>query len=437
MIPEQRLELKLEQRLATVLIQRLDLLQLPELELLQLLKQKLEENLFLEKEEEEKELPLPEEIDDWGTYPRSLEPNLAKAQNFPIPISKPRLKEFLLSQLRITIKDPKLLEIGEYIIYELDEDGYLPVSVEKIAEFFDEDHKIVELLLKQIQRFEPVGIGARDLQECLLIQLESNKKTPKIAISIVKNYFKDFIAQDYEKIKLKLKISGLDLEKALQHIKLCRPKPGKTWEGDVKYVLPEILIERREEEWVASLTGEWIPKINISKPYQAMLKDLSALNTEEKDYLRKKWQEAKFLIEGIEKRRETLTAIADYIVKNELDFLNHKSNSLKFLTLQEVADGISRNVSTISRAVKGKWVQTPRGAFKLKNFFSGGKIKNYPEIVHRIKELIAQEDKSCPLRDPEISQILQKEGSKIARTTVIKYRTHLGIPTASKRRIRE
>ncbi len=432
---EQRLNLKLEQRLATVLIQRLDLLQLPELELLQLLKQRLEENLFLEKEGEEKELPLPEEIDDWDTYPK-MEYSPTREKNFPIPLSKLELKEFLLSQLRITIIEPKLLEIGEYIIYELDEDGYLPISIEKIAEFFDEDPKIVEILLKQIQRFEPIGVGARNLQECLLVQLESKPKTPKLAISIIKNCFEDFIDQNYEKIRLKFKNSDSNLEQALQCIKLCRPKPGKIWEGDIKYVLPEMLIEWREEEWVASLTDDWIPKIRISKSYQEMLRNVSALSTEEKAYLRKKLQEARFLIEGIEKRRETLTAIANYIIKNELDFLNQKTDSLKFLTLQEVADGIGRNVSTISRAVKGKWIQTPRGAFKLKNFFSGGKIKNYTEIVRRIKELIANEDKSKPLRDQEIAQILGKEGFKIARTTVIKYRTQINILTASKRRIR-
>ncbi len=432
-----RLEQKQELRLvlAPILIQRLDLLQLPELELLQLLKQKLEENPFLEKDEEEMEFPLPEEIDDWGAYPQSFEHNSAKEQNFPIPLQKPNLKEFLLFQLRTTIIEPNLVKIGEHIIYELNEDGYLPVSIsiEKIAEIFDEDPKIVELLLKEIQKFEPVGVGARNLQECLLIQLEANPKTPKIAISIVKNFFKDFIAQNYEKIKSKLK--GSDLEKAIQWVKSCRPKPGKVWEGNVRYVLPDILIEYQEEEWIASLTDGWIPKVRISEPYREMLHNLSSLDTEEKAYLRKKWQEARLLLEGIEKRRETLTAIADYIVKNELDFLNHKNNSLKFLTMQEVAQAINRNTSTISRAIKEKWVQTPRGAFKLKSFFSGGKIKNYPEIVHRIKELIAHEDKAHPLRDQKISEILVKEGSQIARTTVIKYRTQLGIPTASKRRI--
>lgn len=432
-----KLEQRLELRLAPVLLQRLDLLTLPLFELQQLIKQELEQNPMLEKEDEEieEELPLPEEIDDWDTYPKSTEYDPEQEKRLPMPAPKPTLKEYLISQLRVTIKNEKLIKIGEHIIYELNEDGYLPSTVEEIANFLNQDTKIVESVLKQIQQFDPPGVGARNLQECLLIQLQARKGIPKNALLIIKNFYKEFIAQDYKKIRSELNISEAEFEKAIQYIKACRPKPGKTWEGEIKYVLPEVVVDYDGEQLVTSLTDEWIPKIKLSKHYQELLLNPASLTKEEKDYLREKINSAKLLLEGIEKRRETIAAIADYIVRNEVDFLTYGNNYIKFITLEEVAQAIGRSPSTVSRAIKGKWIQTPNGAFSFKTFFSGGKTKEYAAIIYRIKELIQNENKSAPLKDQKIAELLEREGFKIARTTIIKYRTQLGIPNAIQRKV--
>jgi RNA polymerase sigma-54 factor len=415
----------------------LDLLTLPLLELQLAIKQELEQNPVLEKEDEDEreDLPLPEEIDNWDNYPKySTEDSEKEERDLPIPMPKPTLKEYLLSQLRVTIKNEKSLLIGEHIIYELNEDGYLPITVEEIAKFFGEDTDIVKSVLKTIQGFDPVGVGARNLQECLLIQLKSDLNAPDIALVIIEKFFEAFVSEDYQQIKAKLQCSEVDFEEAIDCIKSYRPKPGRTWEGEVKYVVPEIVVEQDGEELLVFLTREWMPNIRLSKFYQELLHNSDNLDKEEKSYLRKKLGEAKLFLEGIEKRRETLTGIATYIIKTQLDFLSHKSNSIKFITLEEVARVINRNPSTISRAIKDKWIQTPKGVFRLKAFFSGGKIKEYPEIILKIKEVIETEDKTHPLKDPKIAEILKNEGFEIARTTVIKYRTQLGIPTANKRK---
>jgi RNA polymerase sigma-54 factor len=433
-----KLEQKLEYKLSPILLQRLDLLALPQLELQQLIKQMLEENPLLEKTEEweEEEISLPEEKSDWDVYPVSTEYEPKEEKDIPIPSLKPSLKEYLISQIRLIIKNQKLLRIAEHIIYELNEDGYLSVEVKDIANDLREDPKTVELVLKEIQTLEPLGVGARNLQECILIQLRAKRRGRESAILIVSSFFNDFMAQNYTKIKKELKIEDEDFKKAIECIKSCIPKPGKMWEGDVRYVIPEIVIKKEEGKWDISLTHDWLAKLRISSFYQEMLETPSGLTQEERKYLKEKWRAAKLLLQGIEKRVETITMITEYIVKNEDEFLNsYKPNSINLLTLGEVARAIGRDVSTVSRAIKDKWLQTPRGAIRFKTFFSGGKKKDYTEITYRLKELIKNEDKTSPLRDSEIAKILRSEGFKVARTTVIKYRAQLGIPNAKERKV--
>ncbi|MCK4352792.1 RNA polymerase factor sigma-54 [candidate division WOR-3 bacterium] len=430
-----RLEQRLEFKLSPLLIERLDLLTLSQLELRQLIEQKIEQNPFLEKESEDEELPLPEDKDDWDTYPQSVEYKPEDKQKLPITSFPITLKESLLDQLRLAVKNPKLIKIGEHIIYSLDEDGYLRASTEEISKSLNEDTEIVEMMVNEIQNFDPLGVAARSLQECLLIQLKSKRPLPKTALNIVEHSLKDFLNGNYKKVMQTLKISESRLKTAIQCIKSCRPKPGKTQGGHVRYILPDVIIERQAKEWVAYLADVWLPKLRLSSFYQKIRRNVSKLKKVELEYLRKKENEAKFLLQGIEKRRETITKISKYIVKREKDFLNHKSNSITFLTLQEVAQAIGRDPSTVSRAIKEKWIQTPKGALKFKSFFSGGKIKKYPEIAHKIKDLINKENKSNPLKDAEILKILQKENFKIARTTIVKYRNRLGILNSNKRKV--
>ena len=454
-------ELSLKLLPLPLLIQKLDLLTLPLLELWQTIEQELEQNPFLELEQEEEmtteikeeEILLPEvlppgEPADSESYQPSSdyrENEDEEEKELPLPAPPPTFNETLISQLHLLFNDPKLIRIGEYIIYELDENGFLPLSLKEIADALQENEETVRNILSQIQRFSPPGLGAHNLQECLLIQLHLHPGVPKYVIQIVSKHFNELMGQEYLKIRHSLGISETDFQTALECIKSCNPKPINGLSGTVRHILPDVVIEKRMSteptsggsggnDWVVSPTTEWIPKLRLSKEYQTLLRSAPKGDAEANEYLKKKLMAAKLLLEGIEKRRTTLKSITQYIAKNILDFLEHKTTSFQFITLEEVGNAIGRDVSTISRAIKGKWVETPYGLVKFKHFFSKGRIKEYLGVKKRMKELVDNENKTHPLKDGEILKILRDEGANLARTTVVKYRMELGIPPAYQRK---
>ncbi|MFA5033370.1 MAG: RNA polymerase factor sigma-54 [bacterium] len=445
---EQNLQTRLE--LSHVLLQRLDLLLLPLLDLRQLVEQAIEQNPVLENDTEkeneestekeepkEKEEPT-EDVEDWDTYPK-LSETAEKKEEMPVPAPPPTLKESLILQSRLTFTEERLLKISECIIYELNEDGFLTSSTKGIAEILNEDEETVLSVLRKIQTFDPVGVGSRDIKEYLLIQLHLKNDTPEIAFEIIEKHFEDLVHSNYEKILESMNTTQAELDEVIARIKLCNLKPGAGMGGEIRYVLPDLTLQRVDDNgqavWIVYPNNEWIPKLRLSKLYLNMLHNQdNAIDKDAGKYLRQNIATAKLLIEGIEKRRETINKIAGFIKDSILDFLDNKTRNFNFVTLEEVGAAIGRNPSTVSRAIQDKWIQTPYGLLTLKSFFSMHKPKAYTEVTKRLQEVVSGEDKKHPLRDDQILSILQNEGFKLARTTVVKYRTLLGIPPGHKRK---
>ncbi len=434
---EQRLEQQLRQVLAPHLLERLNLLQMTKLELRNLIEQKLQENPFLEKEDEsefeeslEATISQIEELDD--TYPFRTE--RVEETVLPVPEDEPTLHEILIHQAHTRFSDKKAIEIAEYIIYNLDSDGFFKIPVEEVAQIFHVKKEYVREILEKIQMFEPIGIAAKDESDALIIQLRATGKLTPNWEKILSLYFEEFMKGKYSTIARKLGISIEEIESLEKETKKFVLHPGRAWDMPTNYIVPDVIVRKVGEEWRVYHNDAFFPKIRLSPVYKELLSNPKRFSKKDREYLRQKLYEAQAIIQAIEKRRETILGIARYIVQKERDFFEKGSNYFRSLTLEEVAQVVNRDPSTVSRTVRGKYIETPRGIFELSEFFSGGKLKEWTYISYRIKELVANEDKSNPLTDDEIARILKEEGHKIARTTIVKYRKFLGIPSSRERR---
>jgi len=373
----------------------------------------------------------------------------------PTP-EKQSLNEQLMSQLRLLNLSPELFRLGEEIIGNIDEDGYLAVSLEDIVKDLElfENIKIpydqAEKLLKQIQHFEPLGIASRNLQECLLVQLEEKDINPKIkniAKKILSEYFDDFTSKRYEALENKLKITRDELKEALNIIQHLNPKPGEgtLTNTDVQQITPDLIVEKVDNKFIVYLNDKNIPQIRINPEYEFILKKKlkkikSGDEKELKKFIKEKLDAAKWFIDAIEQRKITLLRVMNLIVEKQKDFFEYGEKHLKPMIYKDIAEPLNLDISTISRVVNGKYVQSPVGIHELKYFFSEGLETESGEAISnknvkiRIKEIIENEDKSNPYSDDEIAKILNQEGIKIARRTVAKYREQLGIPVAKLRR---
>ena len=373
----------------------------------------------------------------------------------PTP-EKQSLNEQLMSQLRLLNLSPELFRLGEEIIGNIDEDGYLAVSLEDIVKDLElfENIKIpydqAEKLLKQIQHFEPLGIASRNLQECLLVQLEEKDINPKIkniAKKILSEYFDDFTSKRYEALENKLKITRDELKEALNVIRHLNPKPGEgtLTNTDVQQITPDLIVEKVDNKFIVYLNDKNIPQIRINPEYEFILKKKlkkikSGDEKELKKFIKEKLDAAKWFIDAIEQRKITLLRVMNLIVEKQKDFFEYGEKHLKPMIYKDIAEPLNLDISTISRVVNGKYVQSPVGIHELKYFFSEGLETESGEAISnknvkiRIKEIIENEDKSNPYSDDEIAKILNQEGIKIARRTVAKYREQLGIPVAKLRR---
>jgi RNA polymerase sigma-54 factor len=373
----------------------------------------------------------------------------------PTP-EKQSLNEQLMSQLRLLNLSPELFRLGEEIIGNIDEDGYLAVGLEDIVKDLElfENIKIpydqAEKLLKQIQHFEPLGIASRNLQECLLVQLEEKDINPKIkniAKKILSEYFDDFTSKRYEALENKLKITRDELKEALNIIQHLNPKPGEgtLTNTDVQQITPDLIVEKVDNKFIVYLNDKNIPQIRINPEYEFILKKKlkkikSGDEKELKKFIKEKLDAAKWFIDAIEQRKITLLRVMNLIVEKQKDFFEYGEKHLKPMIYKDIAETLNLDISTISRVVNGKYVQSPVGIHELKYFFSEGLETESGEAISnknvkiRIKEIIENEDKSNPYSDDEIAKILNQEGIKIARRTVAKYREQLGIPVAKLRR---
>lgn len=434
--------------------QAIELLQFNSIELNEYISNELEQNPMLERETPKDEF---EDIDkytddkevDWKEYIekyddfsyRPQRDKNAKEVNFESFIStEPTLKEFLMSQLNMVHFGIQERKIGEYIINNIDKNGYFELTVEEIASLLDVNKNEVELVLKVIHTFDPLGVGARNLRECLLIQMKAKRNPEKHALKIIEDHLDDLGSNRIQKIAKELNITVSDVQKACDYIRNFEPKPGRSFADSydtVKYVTPDAEIKLFEDKFVVIVKDSTAPKLNINNYYKKLMrtgKDEGAT-----EFLNQKFNSAMWIIRSIEQRRNTIKKVVESILKFQMDFFLKGEKALKPLTLKDIAEDIDMHESTISRSTSGKYVQTPRGLFELKYFFKSGVgcsegDKSSTSIKFTIKDIIEKEDSKKPLSDQKISDILKERGVKISRRTVAKYRDELNIASSSMRR---
>ncbi len=469
---------RLLQRLTPQQIQYLKLLQLPTLALEQNIKAELELNPLLEEGvEDEVEIeqsdditPVSEQeneetadkkkdefsfedyLNDEETFTRKKEiqsSNDEDKEEIPIAATTP-LAEKLLDQLHLADVTDMGMLVAEEIIGNIDEDGYLRRDLSSIVNDINLSNKLhltvkqVEEVLFIIQRLEPIGIASRSLQECLLVQLEFVKTETTLvglAKKLLQHYFEQFTKKHYEQIAELLNISIDEVKKVLEIISHLNPKPGEgTIDPQQNYLTPDFIVTNDESNFIIQLNDKNVPPLRINRSYKELMskrnKDVGA---DTKQFLRSKFDAAKWFIASIYQRRETMLKVMHEIVNRQKYFFE-TGEGLKPLIYKDIAETIRMDISTISRTVNGKYVQTDFGVYELRYFFSegistqSGEDVSNKEVKARIKEILVVEDKSKPLRDEEIALILKEKGFNIARRTVAKYRESMMIPVARLRR---
>jgi len=375
----------------------------------------------------------------------------------PLTPAKESLSEHLRNQLSMLNLDDNHYMLGEEIIGNLDSDGYLKNGLEDIlsdlnmfehTEISSED---AESLLKKIQTFDPIGIASRNLQECLLVQLRNSSHDAYysfLADELLENHFNDFTQKRYDIIKQKMNLTDEGLKAAIDLIHSLNPKPG---EGNIESVemnqiTPDFIVEKVDDNFVITLNDKSVPSVTLSKTYLEMIdqnkktKKTSPRDKNTYKFLREKFESAKWFIACIQQRRETLMKIMQAIVEKQYEFFEKGPKLLRPMIYKDIADEIHMDISTISRVVNGKYVQSPMGIHELKYFFSEGLSTDSGEevsnkhIKERLKEIINGENKSSPFSDDKLAEMLNDEGIHIARRTVAKYREQLRIPIARLRR---
>lgn len=374
----------------------------------------------------------------------------------PLAPQRETLSEHLTEQLRLLHLDEDLFILGEEIIGNLDEDGYLKrdlfdiVNELEMFEHLQIDHKTAEELLKRIQKFDPIGIACRTLQECLIVQLRESKSDPYnkyLAIKMLEDHYDEFTKRRFDLIKNRMNLTDESLRETVALIQSMNPKPG---EGNISsmesnQVTPDFLVEKVDENWVITLNDKSMPSVTISKQYLEMFDSnkRTKKNPREKEtykFLREKFESAKWFIACIQQRRETLMKIMRAILERQYEFFEKGPKLLKPMIYKDIAEEIQMDISTISRVVNGKYVQSPMGIHELKYFFSEGLSTDSGEEVsnkhirERLKEIIEAENKKSPHSDDKLAELLNAEGIHIARRTVAKYREQLKLPVARLRK---
>jgi RNA polymerase sigma-54 factor len=434
------------------LYQAMDLLYLPLLELEQHLKQELVQNPFLEMREEEEEFAEQSESEEQVEEEEEIDWEEILLEGFDTGYRAGSTRErpeevaervgettidlwdHLLNQLFQTngCEDGDM-RIGEEIIGNIDEDGYLTCSVEEIASTIDVGVEPVERVLRRIQSFDPSGVGARDLRECLLLQVVDRLGRDSLAYKIVDGHFGELSTHKYHEIARALGISPQEAQEAADEIAQFDPKPGRKYaQDDSDYVTPDIIVEEVDGAYVVTLNDGDLPRLRISRTYQLLAQN-GEFKGKAKEFAQTKLNGANWIIQAIEQRRQTMIRTMHVILDRQREFFEKGIHFLRPLTLKEVADEIGMHESTVSRVTNEKFVQTPRGVFRLKFFFSSGLSTEEGEDVSargvraRIQELIDGEEPQDPLTDQQIVEQLKAEGVQIARRTVQKYRDQLGI----------
>jgi len=358
--------------------------------------------------------------------------------------SRPRsLHDDLDDQLGFLDPEPTVRALAQYMIFNLDENGYLNHELTEILRDYGGDATLAqaEEALSLVQKLDPLGVGARNLRECLLLQLTQDIPSREILHVLISNHLDDLQQNRLPAIEKKTGIPIDEIKEAIEHLRRLNPRPGARFAPEnTQYVVPDLLVEANEHgEYEVRLVDEHTPQLSISRYYQMQLKN-KATDAAAREFIQKRIQSARWLIESIEQRRNTLLKVARAIIDHQKDFLDKGPEFIEPLKMQQIADRVHVHVTTVSRAVDDKWVQTPRGIFALKRFFGGGTTTADGEevawdtIKQKLLEIIAKEDKQNPLSDEEIVEELGRHGFPVARRTVTKYRRTLRIPSSRQRK---
>jgi len=455
--------LSMQQVLAPQLQQSLAILQAPTLELRNLVQQEIQTNPVLEEEisaaEPEDQIKGDSEFqeeferlakldEEWRDYmaqnvsyaPRNPDEEERRQFFFDSIATQETLQQHLLEQLNMADVTPEQRQITELIIGNIDDFGFLQISVEETALSAGKSVEEVQEMLDLIQTFHPVGVGARDLRECLLIQLRRLGKENSLEYRIIKDYLDDLGRKRLPDAARKLRVSVEQIQKAANFIATLDPKPGQIFTSDPNnYVLPDVSVEKVGDGYSISFNGDQVPHLRISKTYKDLMVQ-GANGTEVRDYIREKIRSGKFLIKSIHQRQQTILNIANEIVKRQQEFLENGTALLKPMTMVQIAEAVNVHETTVSRAISGKYMATPQGIFEMKYFFtpgyqmSDGTSLSNTSVKETIDDLVRNEDTHDPLSDKEIVEILSDRGIPIARRTVAKYRAELNILPSNLRR---
>ncbi len=463
---ETKLLLKTTQKLVmtATLQQAIKLLPLSRLELIQKVHQEILENPFLEEvatqETSDTELAnaeLPQETSqdseefevDWEAYLQdfSTNPDYVPTISKEVPSLEATLKsetslaEHLLWQLSLTVHDELEKQIGTYLIGNIDDDGYLQCQTEEVAMVFGGEEEQISVVLEVIQSFDPPGVGARDLQESLLIQLHHLELDDSLAWKIVQQYLSQLDERYFQKIAKSFGATITEVIAAVGLIRTLDPKPGSRFNSPrVEYIVPDVVVVKVDDDYQVILNEDGMPSLRINALYQNVLRQNDGMQSDTREYLEEKFRSAIWLMKSVEQRRQTLLRVTKSLCKFQREFLDKGLAYLKPLVLKDVADDIGMHESTVSRVTTNKYVYTPQGVFELKFFFHSGlesldgDAMSSVSVKDIIRKAVVAEDARKPLTDQQLMMILEAKGVKIARRTIAKYRQELHIAPASRRK---
>jgi RNA polymerase sigma-54 factor len=387
----------------------------------------------------EEHRPSSNRIDEEGDRKHDAMANMA---------SRPQsLQDYLKDQLAfLTAADDQEMEILQTLVAFIDERGYLSAPLEDVAKTIDPDHpptmEHMEAALAHLQRLDPPGVGAREYKECLLLQVTPETPYRDVVRALIVNHLEDI---QHNRLPVIQKRTGFDLDtikEAIEVLKHLNPKPGAQFTSDnIPYVVPDIAVDKNEHgEYDIKLLDDWTPNVYISRRLIELYRD-KTVDAKTKEFLKRKIQSAQWLIEAIEQRRNTLSKVTRAIIQHQKSFLDRGPENIEPLKMQQIADLVGVHVTTVSRAVDDKWVQTPRGIFPLKRFFGGGthtvtgEEVAWETIKQKLLDIVAHEDKSNPLSDEDLVKKLDEAGYPVARRTVTKYRKMLNIASSRQRKV--
>jgi len=442
--------------------QSLQFLQAPAMELQSLVQQEIEINPVLEESPDEAK---PEtDAEDWDKQIKELQqkdeewreyfsqsntpaapynPEAAERRQFLFDsqVEAPHLSDHLLRQLTLTTSNPEMIRVGEEIIGNVDDAGFLKVPLVEVAQSAQVEYPVAQATLDLIQTFDPVGVAARDLRECLLIQINRLGKSEEIEAQVVGHHLAELGRKKYQDIARALKVPLERVQAAAQFIATLQPRPGSSFSSEDKQniVQAELSVQKVGDDWTVVMNDDPVPRLRISDTYKDLLVN-NGHDASLREYLKEKIRAGKFLIKCLHQRQTTIFNIATEIVKRQRAFFDQGVAYLKPLTMNQVAEVVGVHETTVSRAIANKYVQTPYGLFDLKYFFTpgyqtaSGEVMSNTSVKDAIQDLISRESAAKPLSDQEIVKILSERGIPLARRTVAKYRSELGLLPSNLRR---